>query len=330
MPVLIDARMAIRGLGIATFVERLLSGFAADPSADIVLWKGSGGWDRRGRLSTLTRSGLFDISPRWDPRTRNFSVVHFVGNVGSMRPGPNSVLTVHDLLYRRGLRGRDRLTGSLLERCIPRAGRVVAGSRRTCSDIEEAFPEMTGKVEVIPNGMRRLPRPEGKRRHIVTFGGGSDPRKRTGLMVAAYRSYLTTTADPLPLVVLTRAGLTDQQRQELVALGVRFVNTATDAEVGRLMAEASVLLYPTAEEGFGLPILEAAEVGTPVVMDGSARVAEEVIGPHCFPVEGEDPEAWADGLRRAVAGGPVFGSLALPDWEAVARSYLRLYDEVRP
>jgi glycosyltransferase involved in cell wall biosynthesis len=327
--VLLDARMAIRGLGISTFVDRLTEGFAGTPSsARVTVWKGQGGWTRAGRLSTLSRSGLFDVSPRLDPRTRPFDVVHYASNVGSIVPGRNSVLTVHDLLHRHSRRRRDRVTGFLLETSLPRVGRVVAVSERTRREVVDAFPQLAGRVTVIPHGMRRYPQGTVERRHLIAFGGGSDPRKRTELLIAAYDEYRSTTPDPLPLVLLARAGLSGDQAPRLAALGARIVADATGAEVDGLVAAAGAVIYTTTTEGFGLPILEAAEFGTPVVLDASADVATEVLGRHCFGVEGTAPRQWAAAIRRAVVAAPVADALSLPDWPTVAARYLELYAAV--
>ena len=186
--VLVDARLAIRGLGIATFVERLLGAlWAAGVPAHV--WKGSGEWGTLAKPTTLTRSGLFDLSPRLDPRARGFDVVHFASNLASVAPGRNSVVTVYDLFHRRvGRAGlRDRFTGTVLERSLPRAGRVVAISGRTRCELERVVPSLAGRVELIPPGMRRLQPTVGPRRHILAFGGAGDSRKRTDLMVTVYR-----------------------------------------------------------------------------------------------------------------------------------------------
>lgn len=329
MDVLLDARLGIRGLGIGTFLDRLADSLARDPSVHVTLWRGSGGWSRRGQLSTLGHSGLFDISPRLDPRVRPADVVHFACNFGALVPGPHTVVTVHDLMLRPA-RLQDRILRFFLERCLSRAGAVVAVSEQTRNDLEAEFPWLTGRVTVIPHGMRHLPARTGPRKHVLAFGGGSDPRKRVPLAVAAYRAYLASSPDALPLVVLSRAGLLDDQERELLALGARLVPSATADEVDELVGEAAAVLYPTTEEGFGLPILEAAEAGTPVVIDAAARVPQELVGSHCVKVADAGPEAWADGIRRAVALGPVPDALSLPDWSGVASSYARLYREVAP
>ena len=269
------------------------------------------------------------MSPQLDPRVPHGAALHFACNFGSMFPGRNSVLTVHDLMQRERRRPQDRATAFLLSQCLQRVGRVVAVSDQTRSHVESAFPHLAGKVAVIPHGLRDLPRGTSERGHVLAFGGASDPRKRVALTIEAYRRYRSIASDPLPLVVLSRAGLLEEQQRQLLELGARMVPTATGPDVDTLMADAAALIYPTAEEGFGLPILEAAEAGTPVVMDAGARVPSEVVGPHCVQIAGDSPSAWADGLRRAIAGGPVFGSLSLPSWESVASRYLDVYREVQ-
>ena len=327
--VLVDARLAVRGLGIATYVERLLAGLGDDGSLVIRRWGASGAWGTRAKLATLAHSGLFDVSPRLDPRSGRFDVVHYASNLAPLLPGPNSVVTLYDLLHRRpGTSRRDRLAGALVERSLSRAGRVAAISDRTRAEAERAIPSLVGRVEVVPPGMRRLPPSPGPRSHILAFGGASDRRKRTDLMIAVYRRYQATTPQALPLVVLSRAGLTAPQEAALASAGARMVPSASRVEVDALMAGAGALLYPTVREGLGLPILEAAEAGTPVVMDRAADVATEVVGRHCVLVDDTGVDAWVEGLRRAVAGGPVDRPLDLDDWSAVGARYRSLYAQV--
>jgi len=330
LTVLVDSRMAVRGLGIATFAHRLTDELAALPDLRVRRWQASGPWGARAQWATLGCSGLFDLSPRLDPRTRRFDVVHHLSNIGSLLPGDASVVTVHDLLYRRSRRVRHRLSGWLLEQSLSRAGRVVAVSGRTAAALVSSWPSLRGRVEIIPHGMRTLAVLPEPRTHVLAFGGASDPRKRVDLMVAGYRRYHQLVPDPVPLVVLARAGLTVEQRAALAALGARLVDQATSSEVDELFARAAAVLYTSRVEGFGLPILEAAEAATPVVMQRGAEVADEVMGRHCVLVDGAEPADWAVAIGQAVDGGPVSGALDLPDWASVATRYADLYRAVAP
>jgi glycosyltransferase involved in cell wall biosynthesis len=326
--ILLDARLAVRGLGIGTFIDRLMGGFAEAgiPAPD--LWgakHGPDGTSAGTAAGILARSGLFDLSPRLDPRTRNYDVVHFACNVGPVFPGRASVVTVHDLLHRRTGRTRYRVLGRLLELSMQHAGQVVAVSANTRDEVVTAFPGLKGRVQLIPHGMRRLPVPAQPREHILSFGGAADPRKRIDLMVDIYGEYRTGTPDPLPLVVLARAGLTRAQRDNLERQGAHILDNASAAEVDDLMGRAAALLYTSIEEGFGLPILEAAELGTPVVMDARATVATEVVGAHCVMVEDGTVSCWGEALRRATSMGVVPAALDLPGWPLVAAEYRSVY-----
>lgn len=305
-----------------------MDGFTATPGVVPDRWGGSGDWNRAGLIRTLGRSGLFDVSPRLDPRTRSYDVFHYACNLGPWFPGPNSVLTVHDLMHRRSDRTRTKLMGRFLEQSLKTAGRVVAVSSQTGEELESAFPEVGKKLSVIPHGVRRLPQPEGPWGHLLAFGGAADPRKRTDLMVQIYRHYRETVPEPLPLVVLARAGLTPAQRTDLAAMDARIVDSATADQVDRLLSQAAALLYTTREEGFGLPILEAGEYGTPVVVDASASVTAEVLGRHCVQVSDPSLDGWVEGLRTAIGLGRVAEPLSLPDWGSVADSYRELYRQV--
>jgi alpha-1,3-rhamnosyl/mannosyltransferase len=219
--------------------------------------------------------------------------------------------------------------GGLLERAIPLAGRIVAISGRTRDELVVSFPSLSGRVEVIPHGLRSLSVvPSSDRSHVLAFGGHADVRKRTDFMIAVYCAYRDATRDPLPLVVLARAGLSTGQERALAAFGARIVPDATAEEVDVLMGGSAALIYPTLEEGFGLPILEAAEAGTPVVMDRAAAVASEVVGSHCFQVCSDSVDAWVSALRQAVVAAPIEHCLALPPWSSVAERYSSLYAEV--
>ena len=173
--------------------------------------------------------------------------------------------------------------------------------------------------------MRRLQLPPQPRSHVLAFGGGSDPRKRMDLMLAVYREYMRSAPHTLPLMVLTRAGLLKRHADALSSVNGTTVAASTEDDVTRLLASAGALLYTSKAEGFGLPIVEAAEVGTPVVMDGTADIATEAIGSHCFLVRDPNPSAWAATLHRAVEAAPIHHALALPDWSDVADRYAQLY-----
>jgi alpha-1,3-rhamnosyl/mannosyltransferase len=80
-----------------------------------------------------------------------------------------------------------------------------------------------------------------------------------------------------------------------------------DTEKQRLYREASMLVLPSFEEGFGLPVLEAMSCGVPVVISNRGSLPE-VGGDAATPVDPED----AEGLAREMS------ALLVPEAAAAA------------
>ena len=331
MSVFFDARLAVRGLGIASATERLLEALVSRGDMSVVLNASAHGWTRRGKAETLLRSGLLDVSPRLDPRAARADVVHFFGNTAPRRPDGRTVVTVHDLMMLSSTSPRSKLFRELL---VPGLGRqtgpVVAISSRTADALWAKCGIGPDRVTVIPHGRRVRELPAGPREHILMFGGSSDSRKRVSLGIAAYAQYAGTAGKrAFPLVVAGRSGISAEDLSVARAANVRVVPNPDRDEVDRLMARAACLIYPSAQEGYGLPILEAGEVGTPVVLDATADIPREPRGAHVTSVEGPDLRLWGDAVGRAANRGTVVGAVGLiPTWEEVAQLYFDVYATV--
>lgn len=121
-------------------------------------------------------------------------------------------------------------------------------------DVEEASNEQVAEV------VERYSLPE----RFVLFVGTVEPRKNLATLLEAME-----TISDVPLVVVGPAGWGDIRLGDATVLG-----SVPDADIGPLMAAASVLAYPSHFEGFGLPVLEAMAQGTPVVVTQGTAPAE--------------------------------------------------------
>jgi glycosyltransferase involved in cell wall biosynthesis len=91
-----------------------------------------------------------------------------------------------------------------------------------------------------------------------------------------------------------------------IANAVQFVGRVTDAELDELLTTSAVLVNPSAREGFGLVVAEAAAHGTPsVVVAGEDNAAAELVvdGENGFVAASVAPEVLGDAIARAVLGG---------------------------
>ena len=114
----------------------------------------------------------------------------------------------------------------------------------------------------------------------------------------------------LEMVIAGSGPETDVARRAVESAGVgnavRFVGRVPDDELERLMATAAVLVNPSAREGFGLVVAEAAAHGTPsVVVAGEDNAAAELVvdGENGVVAASVEPDSLGAAIVRAVRGG---------------------------
>ena len=120
-----------------------------------------------------------------------------------------------------------------------------------------------------------------------------------------------------------------------VASQVVFAGRVTDEELGVLYNCSDVLLHASRVEGFGLPPLEAAVCGIPIVVSDIPVFRELADGLAVF-VEPDEPLAIAEGLLVALEKNPVIldhaarlkHKLSVLTWDACASGYRRLYEAI--
>jgi glycosyltransferase involved in cell wall biosynthesis len=142
-------------------------------------------------------------------------------------------------------------------------------------------------------------------RPYIAFVGTREPRKNLPRLVGAFGLI----ADELPELRLVLAGPSGSDSAAVDAaidslgpeLSERVIVTdyLPAAVRDALIDHATVFAYPSLDEGFGLPVLEAMGAGVPVVA-GAAGALPEVAGGAAVMVDPLDTEAIAHGLRRAV------------------------------
>ena len=322
MRVLVDARAAARGLGTATVVSQLFNELERQPGIAAERWQAAAG--QRPWLGTFRRSGLFDLSPSLDWRTRGADVYHYLSNTVSVLPPGASVVTVHDLFQVASHRRRDRVMAALLLRGLSRCSVAVCVSGRTRDELLATDPALRDRVEVVPWGRRDYDIWRGERSHVVAFAGRAS-RKRSSLIPEIWERYLARAANPPGLIVYARAGLEAATERRLLALGADVHFDASALGVADGLRYAQALLLTSRQEGYGLPVVEAGEVGTPVVIGDDADIAEEVVGAHCVRAATASPNGWVAALVQACSMGPVDRPLKVPTWTEVGDAYADVY-----
>lgn len=232
------------------------------------------------------------------------------------RTGPPSVLVVHDVLTITRAHENAPLKRFLLphqyRRSLHDADRLVAVSAATRARLAALDARWAAKCEVVPNGMStnlttvtaEPPVPAPTRPFALTVGDLS-PRKNLGLLARVWRD---DRPGDLDLVVVGPDGGADTEaRDALVALEatgrVRWIRGADDPVLRWCYEHAAVVVFPTREEGFGLPLLEARTFHAPVVASTDAALREVAAGdPGVVHLDPDDPAAWSRAVATASAG----------------------------
>ena len=216
------------------------------------------------------------------------------------------VVTIHDLYFfdhpERTSAEIRRDYAPLVQNHARRAAFVVVISEYTAGQVERRLGVARDRIVLCPPGAPNwTPRPQPVARGPILFVGTLEPRKNVSALLDAYERLASTRTDVPPLILAGRATdqserLLERLRQPALQGRARHVGYVTDKERERLYREASILVMPSHDEGFGLPALEAMSIGLPVVAANRGALAELRSGASAL-VDPDDPEALANAVQ---------------------------------
>ncbi|MGE0641936.1 MAG: glycosyltransferase family 4 protein [Thermoanaerobaculia bacterium] len=207
-----------------------------------------------------------------------------------------SLVTVHDLAV---LHHPESLTWKIrasllpfLGRSIEKAGRVLTVSRSVADEIVAVWPAVRDRLVVIPNGVAeefspvgadelaairsRLGLPE----RYLLYVGTVEPRKNLEILLDAWERLRGERDDTPPLLVVGPEGwgsrATERRMRDLAAMGLRRLGHLDRADLVDTLRAATIFVYPSYYEGFGLPALEAMACGVPVIVADRSSLPEVV------------------------------------------------------
>jgi glycosyltransferase involved in cell wall biosynthesis len=309
------------------------------------IWPSCRDWADRVRRFHLTR----------ETRHTQWNVFHEPNFISPQYTLP-LVTTVHDMSYLRypQFLPKDRLTWlrRKMGQTLARSRVILADSHFTRRELLDLSPAVDPARVVVTqlgvdfdyfNDTRHAERvAEVRRRHdlpeqFVLYLGTLEPRKNLQGLIEAYGMLTAELQRSYPLVLAGMRGWNQTYFQhELSALRRRNVlhevGYVAQDDVPALMRAASVFCFPSFYEGFGLPPLEAAACGTPVVSSRAASLPE-VLGEAAVYVDPHSPPDIAAGLARVLTNetlshrlrlaGPV--RAALFRWDDCARRTVQAY-----
>jgi len=281
--------------------------------------------------------------------------MHFFGNDIAYLLAHRSVLTVYDLMWAYYLDRDDsalkyKYFGITVPLSLQRARALITISRFVAEQVKERFRKTTGRVFPIYLGPGLLAEPS--QQEILSFRekyrlpfifSVTTPMPHKNLRILL-EAFLRLKQDSLFSGKLVVAGqlrgsfvsdIGDFIRANHLGDDVMLTGFIPDQEKTYCYRAASAFVYPSLYEGFGLPILEAMQAGTPVIASNAASMPE-VAGDACLYFDPNSVDDLVSSLltilsdkeKRSHCITKGFDRVQRFDWAETAKETIAVYEKV--
>jgi glycosyltransferase involved in cell wall biosynthesis len=234
-----------------------------------------------------------------------------------------------------------------------RAKGIIAVSDSTSRDVRDLLKVKPDKIHAIPEAagsnyrliddraaVSRICKKYGlSAGKFVLYVGVLEPRKNIPILLQAYQKLVNRGIDK-KLVIVGKKGWMYHEIFSTVKIlkmenNVVFPGYVPEEDLPYLYNGASLFVYPSLYEGFGLPVLEAMSCGVAVVTSNVSSMPE-ISGDSALLVDPQDPEQLAKAMERVLTDNVLNNSLKERglqragkfSWERTALETLRVYEEV--
>ena len=222
-------------------------------------------------------------------------------------PYARAVSTFHDLFVISG----DYSSPEFRERfaaqaraAAERSDLIITVSAFTGRQVEELLQVEPSRIRVIHHGVRPVPaltaRPSGRESMILSVGA-IQRRKNTARLVEAFEQL-----DPgWKLVLAGSSGFDSEEALQRIERSprkkdIQALGYVPGPDLEQLYRRAAIFAFPSLDEGFGMPVLDAMARGVPV-LTSNVSAMPEVAGGAALLIDPADVTSIAEGLRRLTA-----------------------------
>lgn len=271
------------------------------------------------------------------------------------------VLTIHDLSYEifsQTFSMKRRLWHHILNprKLCQTADKIIAVSESTKSDIVSRWRILEEKVKVVYNGIpadfeqldRNNPKLiEVKDKYGLPFNfifylGTIEPRKNIPAIVKAYdhlREINNPQLDKYKLVIAGSKGwktknILSVMRNAKFTDDIIFISNITNEDKAAVYTMASLFVYPSFFEGFGIPVLEAMRCGVPTITSNTSSLPE-VVGEGAIMIDPDKPDELYSAMKELLLNRDFHADMQQQalrqavrfNWKASARELLKIFGE---
>ena len=345
MKIGVDARMYGQGGGIGRYVKELLLELQQiDVSNEYIVFLNEEGYSAFRPTNPRFQKRLTPI--RWYTLREQFllprsidreqlDLVHYPHwNIPLLARTP-FLVTIHDLILLSQPTSAHRATTLpsivyklkywgfryVLGRALAHARQIIVVSDFVRQDLRRRFPHISKKkIALIYEGTTPVAEREGRPHPLVPrdpyflYVGNAFPHKNLESLLHAF-SLFHRLHPKVRMVLVGKDDLFYQRlRKEVEEIGlpetaVVFTDFVPDEELGSLYRGATLYLFPSKHEGFGLPPLEAMSYGVPVAAS-RATALPEILGDAALYFDPDDLEEMVEVMERALLDGALRKELA--------------------
>jgi len=278
-----------------------------------------------GRMKVVAPSGFPAKSFPWlwrsfllsgDLKKNKLDVFHGLSNelpANIQRLKLKSVVTIHDVIFKRYpefYKPFDRKVYTAKTRyACEKSDRIIAVSKQTREDLVHYFGIDEKKVSVVYQGckpifsalVRRDMKDQVRRRYnlpekFLLYVGNIEARKNVlsiiqGLEKGKLRIPLVIVGRPTPYLEVLNAFITEKKIRDVI-----FYHEVPDHDLPAFYQMATIFIYPSLFEGFGIPVLEALTSGVPVITSRGGCFSEPG-GESTIYINPHNPGEFADAIK---------------------------------
>lgn len=260
-------------------------------------------------IKSIVRSVMFRLSGIISPHYDLYWQPNYIPN--QRIKADKIIATVHDFSWeiypefqpRERVEYFQKYFYSSLEQC----NHIITGSEYTKNEIIRRAGIDTDKITVIHHGIDHnlfYPRQSIKplQKYILAVGS-IEPRKNLINLLKAYAMLDEDVRHEYHLLLVGAEGWNNQEivnQIKTLSQWVSYSGYVSDKELAQLYNDASLFIYPSIYEGFGIPPLEAMACGVPVIVS-DASTLPEVCTDAAYYINPLDTQNIKEGIQKILA-----------------------------
>lgn len=270
-----------------------------------------------------------------------------------------TILVVHDLAVFLDPFAKPKLRTKiaeklLLKKAVAKATRIVVPSESTKIDLNTVIANIpVGKITVVKEGVGeaflkkvetneivKVKKYYGLKGKYILFVGTIEPRKNIAGLIEAYKKLPETIQSEYQLVLAGGLGWSHKKElkggQGLIKSGkMKLLGYVKDDALPAVVTGASVFVYPSFSEGFGLPVIEAQSCLVAVVTS-NISACQEAAGDGALLVDPKDTNAILRAIEKIITDQTLAKNLVKKGyenqkqyrWEKVAKKLTKVFCEL--